>query len=75
MNAALPRIDLRNGLMTSRVCLPARWFFSGVQKSATPAGSGGFQPWPSSMPQGWTMMTAVSEARSRWGISMIPRAL
>ena len=35
-----------------RVCRPAKWFLSGVQKSATPAGSGVRQPWPSSMPQG-----------------------
>ena len=61
--------------MTSRVCRAARWFFVGVQKSQTPFGSGVFQPWPSSMPQGWTMITAVSAARSRLGISMIPRAL
>ena len=46
-----------------------------MQKSATPAGSGVLQPWPSSMPHGCTMITAVLSARSRLGISMIPRAL
>ena len=61
--------------MTWRVCRADSSFFSGVQKSHTPAGSGVFQPWPSSMPQGWTMMTAVSAARRRLGISMMPRAL
>jgi len=50
-------------------------FFAGVQKPQTPAGSGVFQPWPSSMPQGWTTMPAVSAARKRFGISMMPRAL
>ena len=47
----------------------------GVQKSQTPFGSGVFQPWPSSIPQGWTMIRAVSAARRRLGISMMPRAL
>ncbi len=61
--------------MTSRVWRAARWFFSGVQKSAAPAGSGVRQPCPSSMPHGCTMMTAVSAARSRFGSSMMPRAL
>ena len=61
--------------MTSRVWRAASWFFAGVQKSQTPFGSGVFQPWPSSMPQGWTMITAVSAARRRLGISMMPRAL
>ena len=61
--------------MTSFVCRYARWFFSGVQKSTTPLGSGVFQPHSSSTAHGWTMMTAVSFARRRLGISMMPRAL
>ena len=50
-------------------------FLAGVHWNATPAGSGVRQPWPSSMPQGWTTMTAVRSARSRFGTSMMPRAL
>ena len=57
------------------MCRAASLFFAGVQKSHTPAGSGVRQPWPSSMPQGCTMMTAVLAAFSRLGISMMPRAL
>src|SRR5262249_34919456 len=47
----------------------------GVQKSQTPHGSGVFQPWPSPTPHGGPTMTAGAAARSRFGISMIPRAL
>ncbi len=61
--------------MTVRVCLAARWFLLGVQKSHTPAGSGVFQPCPSSIPQGWTMMRAVFSADRRFGISIMPLAL
>ena len=43
-SATLARNDFRNGFTTSRVWRAARWFFSGVQKSATPAGSGVHQP-------------------------------
>ena len=50
-------------------------FLAGVHWNATPAGSGVRQPWPSSMPQGWTTITAVRSARSRFGTSMMPRAL
>ena len=50
-------------------------FFSFVQKSDTPAGSGVRHPWPSSIPQGCTMITAVSAARRWFGISMMPREL
>jgi len=50
-------------------------FFSGVHWNATPAGWGVRQPWPSSIPQGWTTINAVRSLRNRFGISMIDRAL
>ena len=61
--------------MTVAACSRTIRFFTGVHWKATPAGSGVRQPWPSSIPQGWTTITAVRSARRWLGTSMIPRAL
>ena len=50
--AAFGRSRFRNGSITSFVCRAASAFFSGVQKSTTPAGSGVFQPHSSSTAHG-----------------------
>ena len=73
-SATWPRRDLRNGSTTSPRGRGRSGSSPGCIGTRRPPARAS-QPWPSSIPQGWTTMTAVRSARRWLGISMIPRAL